>query len=265
MTMCCRFVRVLLVLALFVGPGRALLAADGAAAASAVAEAPVAEVVGRVSFFVGEVELQADRQGPWTPVELQQGISSGQRLRTGSESRVELLFEDGSVVRLGEESLLDLSELAFDDQRLQGKAELLLGRLWSKLKKLGDRGLEVRSPTAVMAVRGTTFRAEAKPDTTVQLWVYEGRVDVNRRRQAGGRRAGDGPPVAIDAPVAVGGPVAVPGPHAVSLEDWLQVVGRMSFRLAADGTYQLEKFDDRKDAVDPWVAWNRSRDRNPPE
>lgn len=255
MNRCCRIVRGLPALLLVLLLGRVASAADGTVAGT------VAGSVGRVSFFVGVVELQTGQEAPWTAVPLNQELRSGQRVRTGPESRAELLFDDGSVVRLGEESLLDLSELSIDDQRLQGRAELLLGRLWSTLKKLGERGLEVKSPTAVMAVRGTTFRADARADDTVQLWVYQGRVDVNRRQQDAGR-AGGGRPRAVGAPVAVGGPTTVPGPHAVSLEDWLQVVGDMSFSLNADGTYRLEEFDKQQDAVDPWVGWNQARDRS---
>ena len=137
--------------------------------------------VAKLGFFIGDVRCRTGA-GPWSPAKLNQPLHAQQELRTGPESRAELQL-GSSVVRLGERSVLRLADLKLKGDAAEGGLQLLFGQLWSRLRNLGDEGLELRSPTAVMAVRGTIFRAEAGVDSSVALWVYEGRVDMGNAHQ----------------------------------------------------------------------------------
>ena len=117
----------------------------------------------------------------------------GYRLRTGPKASALLEFEDGSRVMLRQTSELRLTRA---EQRLLdgGKLveiELLRGGLENIIKP--SRGpatrFEIRSPSAVAAVRGTTFRVNATDDAT---WteVLEGGVEVSN--MAGAAQAGAG-------------------------------------------------------------------------
>jgi len=239
-----------------------LLCIAGWAAATVAEE--TTPPIGRISFYVGDVRLRGKDATTWDAVKLEQPLRQSDVLRTGGESRAELLFQDGSLVRMGEQSMLDLEEFQIEENRIQGKLQILFGRIWSNLRKVGQRSFEVQSPTAVMAVRGTTFRADAHRDSTFQMWVYEGKVDVNRRisvtpearSEPGVKPQTESEPGREKVP----GPQPVPGPYEVTLKEWLQVVGRMTFILQRDGIYRLKEFDPGSDALDPWVKWNHERD-----
>jgi len=229
------------------------------AAVPAASPSP-AETVGRLGFFLGEVRCRAGA-GPWSPARLDQPLTTSHELRTGPESRAEVQL-GSSVVRMGESSLLRLAGVKVKGRAASGLLDLLFGNLWSSLRGLGEGGLELRSPTAVMAVRGTVFRADAGADSSLAVWVYEGRVDTNRAAPlAGGEdRAAAAAAPGAPQPLPAGAPRPVPGPYEITLDEWVRVTQGMRLSLRPDGRYALERFDQERDRQDDWVRWNLERD-----
>jgi hypothetical protein len=198
------------------------------------------------------------------PVTLKKGtrLKQDQEVRVGVKSRVELLFPDGTVMRLAEKSRLNLGKIAFD-RKTEGKnvkVNLGSGKLWAKVKKLvtPDSSVEVRTTNAVAGVRGTVYRVNVNEDRSAMVKVYDGSVYVAN------------PPIdtskpkdKITAPVPVAGPHAVPPPvHEVSMEEWHVIV--KSFQqvtISPQGiASQPQDFDQKADA-DDWVTWNKERDK----
>ena len=62
-------------------------------------------------------------------------------------------------------------------------ANLKRGNVWVSAKAaFGEKkNIAVRTPTAVAAIRGTTYRAKAGEEESSVL-VYDGKVDVNWKR-----------------------------------------------------------------------------------
>ncbi len=165
------------------------------------------------------------------------------------------------MVRLGERSQLRLADLKRKGEAAEGGLQLLFGQLWTRLRNLGKEGLELRSPTAVMAVRGTIFRAEAGRDSSLAMWVYESRVDMGGADREVGSKLGQAAPAApAGEPRPAGGPRPVPGPYEITLDEWVRVTQGMRFVLRPDGRYALETFDAEQDRLDDWVRWNLARD-----
>ncbi len=226
------------------------------------------DTIGKLSFFVGDVRIRPVGQSTWDKATLNQDVHNGASIRTGSESRVELKLIDNSVFRIGENSVLELNDLVLKEGKLSGKSSLPFGRMWSNMKKLSSKGVEVRSPNAVMAIRGTTFRADAHQDSSLSLFVYEGTVAVNLIDNVNDQQKTSpppaenyqqpqgGPPVPVNPP----GIHPVPGPYEVTLEEWLQIVEGMKIYLKPDGKYEHGKFDIEQDRADDWVEWNMQRD-----
>ena len=131
------------------------------------------------------------------------------------------------------------------------------------MRGLGGEGLQVRSPTAVMAVRGTTFRDEAAADSSLELLVYEGRVDAGPASPPTSGRAdgaGAGPHGSAGAPAVSAGPKPVAGPFEITLDEWVKVTEGMRLRVRADGRFALQPMDREADAALDWVRWNQERD-----
>lgn len=117
----------------------------------------------------------------------------GYRLRTGAKASALLEFEDGSRVMLRQASELRLTraeQRMLDGGRLV-EIELLRGGLENIIvpSRRPTNRFEIRSPSAVAAVRGTGFRVYATDDST---WteVLEGAVEVSN--MAGAALAGAG-------------------------------------------------------------------------
>lgn len=101
----------------------------------------------------------------------------GDRLVTGSDSSVDLLFPGGSVLRLQQSSDLTLEELGAKSQMKLDKGDLLLGV--SKLK--ASESMQITTPTVVAAVRGTSFSISTIKNA---IAVLTGKVQVEKDGQS---------------------------------------------------------------------------------
>jgi len=132
--------------------------------------AQAAKVTFTLQSSRGKVELQAGGKGSWTAMKRgSHEASVGDRVRTGKDSSVVIVTEEGGRVSLGADTEIVLKE----PNRPRGW-RLVVGKL--KAIFTGDKGLEVRTPSAVAAVEGTVFQLEAAADGTTVLTVVEGAV-----------------------------------------------------------------------------------------
>ncbi|MEW5733705.1 MAG: FecR family protein [Thermodesulfobacteriota bacterium] len=152
-----------------------LAAPAGAAEGGNGFSATVADLSGSVAV------LNPDR-AEWIQAIKDMPLTAGHVVRTGPDSFVEILLDNGSLLRLGAETELSLNELATGEEGGPVKSVLFLwaGRIMSTVAKLrdSDSSYEVRTVNSVAGVRGTQFLVELpNPDETV-VCVYEGEVDV---------------------------------------------------------------------------------------
>jgi hypothetical protein len=84
---------------------------------------------GRISLVQGQVLIQAKDEGEWTEASINFPIADGDRIMTERDGRVELNFKNGTYVRVGETSQLDIIALGFD----QGKAFIHLYQLEGRI------------------------------------------------------------------------------------------------------------------------------------
>ena len=120
------------------------------------------QAVGLYMAVVGKVTVAHVGQPAAMPVKLQESVYFKDVIETQADSRAKALFDDDSILTVGESSRVEVSEYIYDsanDQRstvlrlVQGKARALVGKLFAGL---GSR-FEVHTPTAVAAARGTYF------------------------------------------------------------------------------------------------------------
>lgn len=192
-------------------------------------------------------------------------VTNNQEVAVAGKSRIEMLFPDGTVMRLSEKSRLKMNELAFNKQteRKNVKVGLSAGRLWAKVKKLTtpDSSVEVRTPSAVAGVRGTVYRVNVEEDRSSLVKVYDGSVYV-----ANPPRDTSKPIDKITMPHEVAGPHEVPPPaHEVSMEEWTVIVKAMQqITVSPQGVASKPQDFDPKTDADEWVLWNQERDKEIP-
>ncbi|HQG45285.1 MAG TPA: hypothetical protein PLG50_06480, partial [bacterium] len=61
-------------------------------------------------------------------------------------------------------------------------------------------------------------------------------------------------------PQEVSGPKQIPGPFEVSLEQWQQIVRGQQIVVRKDGKFAKSPIDEKSDAADDWVKWNKQLD-----
>jgi hypothetical protein len=185
-------------------------------------------------------------------------VGVGDTLRSQEESFVEVLFDNGEVIRLDENSVLAIDRL--DSQNAE--SSLPVGRVWVNMKKIvSHRSFDVSTPTAVAAIRGTIYNMRAGEDQSVDVSVYDGKVAVGP--SAGLKKKLQSTPSDKPAggePVEVPGPTEIQGPHEVTLEQWQTIVAGMRIKIAPHGAFSTSKLE--KIEKDTFISKNISLDRN---
>lgn len=84
----------------------------------------------------------------WRTASLNQMVVPGAQIRTGANSKVELLYPDGTVTRIGSRTTLAVLDKA------SRAIKLAKGKIWFKVAKKSV-GYKIYSPTAMAAITGT--------------------------------------------------------------------------------------------------------------
>ena len=140
----------------------------------------------RLAAFSGTVDVLASGEtDSWREAEAGMPLSAGDKVRTGEDSSAEISLDGSGIIRLGESSSVDISSL----DTASSSFFLGMGSLVAKIKGLLKAGgrLNVRTPAAVAAVRGTEFCVEHDPaanETTAGVFD-EGRLSVSSLDTAG--------------------------------------------------------------------------------
>ena len=161
-----------------------MLAAALAAPAAALAagDTPPAKQLACVYETSGGVEIRAAGKTGWEPAAKGTPLAEGDKLRTGRNGSCELLFKDGSFVRLDGDSEAAVEKLSagagsrdFSFSFLRGKA------LWMafKLRQKTASKFLVRTPSAVCAVRGTDFSMLVSTGGETAVGLFDGEVAVS--------------------------------------------------------------------------------------
>lgn len=217
--------------------------------------------VGKISFPLGNVLLLPKGATRYQKAYLNMPVHNGDKIETKKTARCELTFKDKSVVRIDEQTIYTVEKADIGEEKKEVSSFLFLGKLWANVKKLvsGKDSWKLKSPSAVVAVRGTVYRMNAGADSSSQVLVYEGNVAVSPASQGASQQGQVTPP---GKPVQVQGPQQVQGPTEVSKEQWLEIVkAQQQIVIKPDGSYAKSDFNMEDDAKLDWVKWNMERDK----
>jgi Tfp pilus assembly protein PilF len=159
--------------ALIVGLSAAGLSIAGALPAFAVEPRP-APIAGAIVTINGDEGLRFVNEADWRIAEATQELLAGDALRTGPAGTLALRFADETMIRVHRNSELTVKALPED-----GTAELQLdsGRVWARATT-GGAGVDIETPAATAAIRGTDWTLEVLPDKSTRLIVLAGLVEL---------------------------------------------------------------------------------------
>ena len=124
----------------------------------------LAAPVGKFTHVEGQVEVLSPGKAA-RAVKRGDEVQLGETLRTKSQSKAEVTFEDGNILRLAEKTAMEVKEYTVGQDGLSSVLKLTRGKIQSLIKAAASKifgmgrqsRFEVHTPTAVMGVRGTNF------------------------------------------------------------------------------------------------------------
>lgn len=124
----------------------------------------------------GPGDQRAATQEDWRPARAAQALAAGDFVRTRDAARMALLFADQTQVRLHQNTVLQVKALAAAGQ---GTTTLRLeaGRAWTQTRRPPGSPLELQTPAATAAIRGTDWHISVEPDGRTLLTVLSGTVE----------------------------------------------------------------------------------------
>jgi hypothetical protein len=139
---------------------RQVIVSAAVLAAFAVAMPAWATDIGQVKTAKGTVHVE--REGKRIPASVGMPIQQADTLVTGADGAVGVTFTDNSLLSTGPNSVLVVDRYNFDSTTHAGRfdASLKKGTLAvvsGKMVKQSPDAMKVRTPAAIMGVRGTEF------------------------------------------------------------------------------------------------------------
>ena len=133
--------------------------------------APAAEIFS----LEGKGEFREAREVAWRPVSVKLGLFPTNYVRTLEQSKMAILFADRTQMRLGQNSVMQIKEVASGPDT-KTIINLNQGRSWTQ-SKTTPKGLIMETPSALAAIRGTDWEMVVDDDGRATLSVFSGEVE----------------------------------------------------------------------------------------
>ena len=125
----------------------------------------------------------------WSVLRLNMVVGERCEIRTGPESEVRLEISSGSMIKIGENTHVEIAVLHAVSKTVKGKVEITantrvkfgVGSVVATIKKaLGEtQNVRFETPTSMAAIRGTTVEIESRPgDAGTVIKAFDGTVEV---------------------------------------------------------------------------------------
>jgi len=139
---------------------------------TAIAQSQNVNESGILSLVLGEVYTWNHLSGEWVPGKIGTVILLGDSVITDPKSRCEIKFKGYGVIRIGEMSKILLADIS----RKKLIIDIEWGRIWINIL-LDRKRMDIKTPTAVAAIRGTTYRVDCDTNSS-KINVYKGQVGI---------------------------------------------------------------------------------------
>ena len=116
--------------------------------------------IGQIKVAKGQVSIE--RGGQAVPASVGARVQEGDVVRTGTDGSVGITMGDDSLLSAGPDTVLALDRYAFDPTTQRGRFDTSLNKgtlavISGRIAKQSPDAMSVRTPAAVLGVRGTEF------------------------------------------------------------------------------------------------------------
>jgi hypothetical protein len=121
--------------------------------------------IGQIKVAKGDVVVE--REGKTIPARPGTRLQTSDVIRTGSDGSVGITMDDDTLLSAGPGSVLSLEHYAFDPTTSRGRFDATLNKgtlavISGRIAKQSPDAMTVRTPAAVLGVRGTSFVVSAR-------------------------------------------------------------------------------------------------------
>jgi len=124
----------------------------------------------------GAGDQRAAAASDWQPAHAAQALVAGDYVRTRQAARMALVFADETQLRLHQNTVLQVKAVAQAGQTTT-TLRLEAGRAWTQTRRPPGSPLELQTPAATAAIRGTDWDISVEPDGRTLITVLSGTVD----------------------------------------------------------------------------------------
>ena len=134
------------------------------------------EPIASITMSFGEVYIKPLNKQDWEITKVGMYVYEGDKMRTKDTGKAEVMFVNGSVVFLGNDTEMEFLQ---NESSSTNKNSLFLffGSMWNKVTEGSDYSVE--SVHALATVRGTYFNVGVSD--IMEVWVKEGLVDIENQ------------------------------------------------------------------------------------
>lgn len=234
--------------------------------------------IGKVSFPIGQNHIQSEGSVDWNKVRYFMPVHDRDKVKTGDKSRCEITFSNKKVMRIGANSMVELTR----DEHGTEEVKMPRGLAWlSIFLPKGKTKLRVRTPSSVCAIRGTVYRLSCDNVHTTYR-CYEGTIKVTPFKDDGATLADSSFSINSGEELIV----------VMDFEEYKKMQQKeiqdfkqqdleefekfkeqdqtefdemvesdlKDFKNMDNISYKRTTFDQEEDASSDWVKWNRERD-----
>jgi hypothetical protein len=121
-----------------------------------------AAVIATLRGVIGQVDILAQGQLPAKAAKDGDQISNGDLVRTKTGGTTEVVYQDGTVLRVAQRSRIDIGEHFSGNKPDSSEVKLIRGKVRAivdlkQIKTSGPKRFEIRTANAIAGVRGTDF------------------------------------------------------------------------------------------------------------
>ncbi|HOP86462.1 MAG TPA: FecR family protein [Syntrophorhabdaceae bacterium] len=137
-----------------------------------------AETIGKFADIRGDVTLE--REKAKLKPNVNDNVKTKDFVTTGNLSRARLLLTDDSLLNIGHNSKVEITEYLLEKNKRQSIVSLRTGALHTKVEKFldPDSKFEVRTPTAVAGARGTKWLTVVTDNSGTTIYAISQSVSV---------------------------------------------------------------------------------------
>ena len=136
-----------------------------------------ARVVAAISSMKGNVQIRSATERKYESAYKGQMIRTGDWIKTDLNVFVAIIFLDGSNIKIREKTEIEIMSSRVAAKKLMTLLYIAEGQAWSKVTKESNSGFHIKTPTALVSVKGTEFNVDFNDLTeSTTLTVIEGEV-----------------------------------------------------------------------------------------